>query len=357
MTRNSAPRPDAPRPDSPRPDALLPGTPLPDSARPTAPAVPTGRPSVARRILRALAVLACVPYISIKIAWVAGSEIGIPAGSVLLENRGLMAAANTVSAVMDAVVVVLVLLLTQPWGRRVPAWLLALPMWAASGLLAPIMVGFPTQIAIGLFSTPNPTAAPREPFLDEWVFGVVYAGFILQGLALGTLFVLYARDRWGHVWRGTLGDLPARLCGTGARVTAVVASLLALAPMAVHLMWGLGSTRGLSAQQIARRTGDFYVLEWMRTLFFAVAVVTVLLLVFGWARSLSLRTALGLAWVGSGAAGCWGAYMTLVSFMPDTDPAKAFTRLAQLTYAGEMITGFLLAGCLAAFLRRRSASA
>lgn len=208
-----------------------------------------------------------------------------------------------------------------------------------------------------LLTGPRKPGSGGEPFLDEWVFGAVYGGFIVQGLALGTLFVLYARDRWSHVWRGTLGDLPARFSGTAARVTAVVASLLALTPSAVHLMWGLGSTRGLSAAQISRRTGDFYVLEWMRALFIAVAVVTVLLLVFQRARSLSVRTTLGLAWVGSGGVGCWGAYMTLVTLMPDTDPTDPFTGLAQLTYAGEMITGFLLAGCLAVFLRQRSASA
>ncbi|MEU6946858.1 hypothetical protein ABZ957_16760 [Streptomyces sp. NPDC046316] len=324
---------------------------------PTPAPTDTGRPSAGRRLLRVLAVLACLPYISLKIAWIAGSEIGIPAGSVLLTNRGLMATVNAVTVAMDAAVVVLVLLLTQPWGRRVPSWLLAFPMWVATGLIAPIMVGFPAQIVIGLLSGPDTTAAPREPFLDEWVFGVVYGGFIIQGLALGTLFVLYARDRWGHVWHGSLGALPARLCGAGTRVTAVAASLLALAPAAVHVMWGLGSDRGLSPAQVSRRTDDFYVLEWMRALFIAVAVVTVLLLVLRRTRSLSVRTTLGLAWVGSGGVGCWGAFLTLTTLMPDTDPAKAFTGLARLTYAGEMITGFLLAGCLAVLLRRRSASA
>ncbi|MCT4355012.1 hypothetical protein M5362_17935 [Streptomyces sp. Je 1-79] len=318
---------------------------------------PAGRPDAARRILRTLAGVACLPYISLKIAWVFGSEIGIPAGSVLLEHRTLLIVANSVSVVMDAVVAVLALLLTQPWGLRVRAWLLAFPLWAATGLLSPIMIGFPAQLAVSLVTGPPKPAAGGEPFLDDWVFGIVYGGFIVQGLALGTLFVLYVRERWAHVWRGTLGDLPARLCGTGTRVTAALASLLALVPAAVHVMWASGATRGLSPAQIARRTDDFYVLEWTRALFVAVAVAGVVLLVLRRARSLSVRTTLGLAWVGSGGVGCWGAYMMLVTFMPDTDPDKAFTGLAQLTYAGEMITGFLLAGCLADFLRRRSASA
>ncbi|WP_137990128.1 hypothetical protein [Streptomyces vilmorinianum] len=317
---------------------------------------PTGRPSTARRILRASAVVACLPYISLKIAWVAGSEIGIPAGSPLLDNRELMATVNAISVVMDAAVVVLALLLTQAWGRRVPTWLLAFPMWVATGLLAPIMVGFPAQTVASLFADPLPTSS-KEPFLDEWVFGTVYGGFIVQGLALGTLFFLYARDRWGHVWRGTLGDLPARFSGTGVRATAVTAGLVALVPTVIHVLWAAGSTTGLPASRIAQRDGDFYVLEGLRLLFLAVAVVFVLALVFQWGRSLSVRTVLGLGWVGSGGVGCWGGYLLLVTFMPETDPAKEPTGLMQLTYAGEMITGFLLAACVAVFLRRRSASA
>lgn len=322
-----------------------------------APAPAATRPSTARRILRTLAQVACLPYITLKIAWVAGGEIGIPAGSVLLDHRALMIVANSVSVVADALVVVLALLLTQPWGLRVRAWLLAVPMWAATGLLAPIVIGFPAQLATSVFTGPQRHAAGGRPFLDEWVFGVVYGGFIVQGLALGTLFFLYTRDRWGHLWRGALGDLPARCSGTGARITAVVAALLAVSAAVPHVMWALGSTTGLAAARVAERTSDFYVLEWTRLFFAAVAVVPVLLLVFQRARALPVRTTLAAGWVGSGALGCWGAYMTLVSLLPGTDPVEAHTGLMRLAYAGEMITGFLLAGCLAVFLSRRSASA
>ncbi|MGW6569369.1 hypothetical protein [Streptomyces sp. NPDC054975] len=315
-----------------------------------------GTPSAARRVLRVLAVLACVPYVTIKIAWMAGSEIGIPAGSPLLDDRGLMIAVNGVTVLMDAAVVVLALLLTQAWGRRVPSWLLALPMWGATGLIAPIMVGFPAQTVVSLVTAPEP-AGSREPFLDPWVFTVVYGGFIVQGLALGTLFVLYARDRWGQVWRGTLGDLPAHLPGAGVRLAAVAGALLALGPATTHTLWAAGSAAGLPEARTGAWDADLAVLEAMRVLFLAVAVVSVLALVLRRGPSLRVRTVLGLGWLGSAGTGCWGAYLLLVTFMPETDPAKAATALMRLTYAGEMIIGFLLAGCLAVFLRRRSAGA
>ncbi|MFF3837277.1 hypothetical protein [Streptomyces sp. NPDC001930] len=315
------------------------------------------RPGPARRALRVLAILACVPYVSLKIAWVAGSEIGIPAGSVLLENPRTMAIANSVTVLADILVVVLALLLTQPWGRRVPGWLLALPMWAATGLLAPIMTGYPAQLAVALLGGDERAAAPAEPFLHSWVFAVVYGGFILQGLSLGTLFVLYARDRWGRLWRGRLDGPSARVSGPGVRTAAPAAAVLALFPLALHVRWLFGSTAGLSPRQIAERDADFTVLEFQQIVFLVVAVAFTLFLVLRRPAPLKVRTVLALAWTGSGAVGCWGAYLSLVALMPETDPAKQVTTLVQLSYAGEMITGFLLAACLAVVLRRRSAEA
>ncbi|WP_426363263.1 hypothetical protein [Streptomyces sp. E-08] len=328
------------------------------TASPLTPAPAAGHPaSAARRALRTLAILACLPYISLKIAWVAGSEIGIPAGSALLEHRQLLVVANSVSVVADVLVVVLALLLTQAWGRRFPAWLLALPMWAATGLLTPIMTGYPTQLAVALVTGDEKAAAPAEPFLDDWVFAVVYGGFILQGLALGTLFALYTRDRWGHLWRGRLGELPARTSGPGARALAVAGAVVALVPAALHVLWAAGSTTGLSARRIAERDSDFYVLEAQWAAFLVAAVVLTLFLVLRRPARLRVRTTLALAWTASGAVGCWGAYMSLVALLPDPDPTKRIPGLVQLSYAGEMITGFLLAACVALFLRRRSAEA
>ncbi|NEE28586.1 hypothetical protein G3M53_24405, partial [Streptomyces sp. SID7982] len=84
----------------------------------------------------------------------------------------------------------LALLLTRPWGLRVPAWLLVLPMWVASGLLLPIMTAFPVQLVVRLLGGGGGRPVGEgssEPFLDPWVFGVVYGGFIVQGVALGAL--------------------------------------------------------------------------------------------------------------------------------------------------------------------------
>ncbi|MFD7440197.1 hypothetical protein [Streptomyces sp. NPDC059909] len=316
---------------------------------------PAPRLGQGRRLLRALAIVSCAPYISLKIAWVAGSEIGIPEGSGLLDHRVQMAVVNSITVLMDAAVVVLALLLTQPWGLRVRSWLLAFPMWVATGLLVPIMVGFPLQLLVALGGGTTAQDAPKEPFLDEWVFGVVYSGFIVQGLTLGTLFVLYARGRWGHLWHGTVWDLPTAVTGPRMRATTLAGSVLALFPAVMHLLWAAGSTAGLSPAGLDQRTTDFYVLEGVRVLFVVLAVTGVLLLAFRRGPQLRVRTPLALGWVGSGVMGAWGGFMLLVTLMPEADPDKAATALMTLTYAGEMITGLLLATGIASFLRRRGA--
>lgn len=49
--------------------------------------------------------------------------------------------------------------------------------------------------------------------------------------------------------------------------------------------------------------------------------------------------------------------MSLVALLPVSNPDQEVTAAMRLSYAGDMITGFLLAACVAAFLRRRSVEA
>ncbi|MFJ8539934.1 hypothetical protein [Streptomyces sp. NPDC093591] len=323
-----------------------------------APAAPVTGPvplSRSRRILRTVAVASCVPYLSLKFAWLAGSRVGIPEGSSLLEHRATMAVANGVTVLMDGAVIVLALVLTRPWGLRVPAWLLAFPVWVATGLLTPIMTGFPLQLVVRAFGGTTTGSRAREPFLDEWVFAVVYSGFIVQGIALGALFTLYARDRWGHLWRGPVWELPVGVTGPAQRFTAVAAGALALFPLTVHLLWACGATVGLSEGRVEDRASDFHVLESLDVVFLLTAVTGAFLLAFRRGRALPVKLPLALAWVGSGAVTCWGGWLALASLGGPDDIADRATPLMSLTYAGQMIVGILVATVGAYFLTERSA--
>ncbi|MFJ8633226.1 hypothetical protein [Streptomyces sp. NPDC093568] len=321
------------------------------SPRP-APALGADRP---RRLLRAVAIASCVPYLALKGAWIAGSHLGIPQGSPLLEHRGSMVVANGVTVLMDGAVIVLALVLTRPWGLRAPAWLLGLPAWVATGLLAPIMAGFPLQLLVDVLggSPASGTAGDARPFLDAWVFGVVYTGFIVQGLGLGALFALYARDRWGQLWQGRVWELPVGLIGAAQRTVAVAAAGCALLPLAAHLLWACGGTAGLDESRVTDRAGGFYVMEALSVVFLAMAVTGGLLLAFRRGRALPVGLPLALVWVGSAATACWAAWLSLA---PLTDVADGPTPLLGLTYAGQMIVGILVACLGVHFLAERAAS-
>ncbi|MFE6842752.1 hypothetical protein [Streptomyces sp. NPDC057686] len=305
-------------------------------------------PVTGRRVLQAAAVAATLPYLCLKGAWLAGSHIGIPDGSVLLGPGMFFKAANAVTLVMDAAVIVLVLVLTRPWGIRVPSWLLTVPVFVATGLLVPIVVAFPAQLLLGAVGLgPDAAAqAAKEPFLDPWVFNVVYTGFIVQAMALAGLFVPYARQRWGSRWQGVQGErLPSP---TG--VVAGAAALMAAAVAAMHLTWAFGGTAGLSASQIAQfnpQTGAVFATHGICVL---VAGASAVNLALGGARQ--ARWALAVAWTGSAAAAGWGLWL-LISATGTTDPAKAVTTAMVLTYAGQMITGLLAAAVVVRFLASR----
>lgn len=318
---------------------------------------PTAGPGRARRILRAVAVVSCVPYLALKAAWIAGSHVGIPAGSSLLDDRLTMAVINGLSILLDSAVIVLALVLTRPWGLRVPAWLLAFPVWVATGLLAPVMAGFPAQLVVRALGAGGAPSAGREAFLDEWVFAVVYTGFIAQGLALGGLFVLYARDRWGHLWRGRVWDLPVGAVGPAHRGLAVAAAVLALLPLTLHAMWACGISAGLGEGRAADRGGEFHVLEALYVVFLLAAVTGAVLLAFRRGRALPVSVPLSLVWVGSGAVACWGGWLTLASLGGPADLSDRATPLMNLAYAGQMLVGLLVAAIGVYHFAERSAGA
>lgn len=315
----------------------------------------TAGPGRTRRILRAVAVVSCVPYLALKAAWVAGSHVGIPEGSSLLDDRLTMAVINGLSMLLDSAVIVLALVLTRPWGLRVPAWLLAFPVWVATGLLAPVMAGFPAQLVVRAFGAGGASPAGREAFLDAWVFAVVYTGFIAQGLALGGLFVLYARGRWGHMWRGRVWDLPVGAVGPAHRALAVAAAVLALPPLTLHALWACGVSAGLGEGRAADRGGEFHVLEALYVVFLLAAVAGAVLLAFRRGRALPVAVPLSLVWVGSGAVACWGGWLSLASLGGPADLADRPTPLMNLAYAGQMLVGLLVAAIGVYHFAERSA--
>ncbi|WP_405494277.1 hypothetical protein [Streptomyces sp. NBC_00096] len=299
-----------------------------------------------------MAVIATVPYVTLKTVWLAGSHLGIPAGSVLLEPSPVTIVANAVSVCMDALVIALVLVLTRPWGKRVPSWLLTVPAFVATGLLVPIVLGYPGQLllrAAGL----GPDAAARaaeEPFLDPWVFDVVYSGFIVQAVALAALFVPYARERWGRRWQGPLGSRLPSPTGVVAGAAAALAAVVA----GTHFYWASGGTAGRNAAQIAQYSSDAGVVSAVHGICALTAGAGAVLLARGGVRR--ARWPLAVAWTGSAATLCWGMWMLAAFTSGDPGPDERTTTASYLIYAGQMITALLATAVTGRFLAGRRAA-
>ncbi|MGX1761899.1 hypothetical protein ACWIG5_34180 [Streptomyces lydicus] len=328
-------------------------------ARAPHPAAPSPAPrTAARTVLRLITLAACIPYLSLKIAWIAGSHLGIPEGSALRRDGNGLMALNALTVLMDAAVIVLAFLLTRPWGRRIPSWLLALPMWCATGLIAPILAVFPVQsLAAALrgdTAGSGPDTGPEE-LLAPWVWNVVYTGFIVQGLALGTLFVQYARERWGPLWRGRLDALAHGATRPARRLTGAAVAVLSLLPAAVHLLWAAGGTTGLNPARAAAMDLDARLNDAGYVLFAVLTAAGALTLAYGRGRRIPLLLPLAATWLGSGALACWGGWLTLTTLTATAADPKLPAPLMSLTYAVQMIVGTMVAVAGSHFFAERAA--
>lgn len=141
-------------------------------------------------------ILAGLPYLVLKVLWLAGIPVGAgtTGGAELLDVRHLVG--DVVTVALEFAAFALAVVMARPWGRRLPAYVVVGPMWVAAGLLAPIAAGLPlglvAQVVVG--GSPVPTGNG----LTNWVYACVYGGFVVQAVSLTAGFVGYVRKRWAN---------------------------------------------------------------------------------------------------------------------------------------------------------------
>jgi hypothetical protein len=180
----------------------------------------------------------------------AGSEFGMKAGSGVGEmDTPRIIIGNVITIAMDVLALALGLALIQPWGRRVPAWSGFIVGGAATGLLAPILVGLPLGSLLQLAVEGGLTSG-GEGNLEGWTFAIIYGGFGLMAVALTVLLALYADDRWGQLIAA--GVRPPR--HTWVRVFAGIGMLGFGMAMLYWGVFGPGASGPLGMNSIAQRT-------------------------------------------------------------------------------------------------------
>lgn len=130
------------------------------------------RVSPLRRWICVATVVSCLPYLLLKIAWIFGWTIGVDDA----QFADTMRVANIATAGMELTAILIAVGLVAPWGKRIPAVLLAFPMWVATGLLVPVAVGSVLGGAIQAV-TGGGNAYSGNDAMEGWVFAVVYGGF------------------------------------------------------------------------------------------------------------------------------------------------------------------------------------
>lgn len=280
-------------------------------------------------------IAACVPYLTLKVLWLSGSSIGATdavGAATLTDPRHMMG--NLVTVGMELVTIALVLALTYPWGRRLPAVLVVVPIWVGTGLLAPIVLGLPLGLVTQAIS--GGAAAPAENGLDGWVFTVVYGGFIVQALGLLTAFLGYAHGRWPAVFWIRTTQLRASTARQGLR--AAIAATIAAGYAALLSVWAVvgprwGGPEGFDA--IAQRT--FLLVTGLVVLGGAIAV---LVLLWGWGTGRILAPLI-LAWLGTGVTVTSGPTHVALSHEGDFSVLLVAVALVA-TLAGLLLSGAVL---------------
>lgn len=122
------------------------------------------------------AALWALVFAAFHVVWATGWYVGLdeePAGTAFARRWFLIY--DLVVAAMCAFAVPVALALFQPWGRRVPRWLLGLLAWSGTGLLAVRGVGGVVQTAyFAAVGRPLPLWTARW---DAWFcLGAVFFG-------------------------------------------------------------------------------------------------------------------------------------------------------------------------------------
>ncbi|MEE1782523.1 hypothetical protein PUR71_06245 [Streptomyces sp. SP17BM10] len=312
---------------------------------------------VVRGVAAGVAMASTMPYLTLKMAWLCGSEAGVRDPGAM-DKLWLL---NLITFGMDVIALALALTFVRPWGPRVRAGLVAFPMWVATGLLGTILVAVPVTLLAGLVLGPEHRNAAQQADdgLAGWVFGLVYGGFSVQGVALILAFVLYARRRWAGLLSERVGDLPGSPTLVVQRAFAGVAALLGLGVAVVRAYWAAGGTAGLPLRWVEERSRSVATMDAVTAVMAVAAAGALLVLVFRIGPGRRLRTPFAVAWTAAGSIFGWGSWQ-LVAFGSTTtvpDLPHAVPGLMVLVEAGQVVAGLLVLATGAMALTERAAAA
>lgn len=239
--------------------------------------------------------LAVLPYAALKVSWLSGNMLGIPASSPAYTG---FTAANAITLAMDVVAVGLVFALTAERGLRLPAWLVITPAWVGIGFLVPATLIVVVAMSHGLLTTGRPVNL-RGGLVEPWAYTLVYLSFAAQGILLTAGFVWYARRRWGAQLAAARPEPVGAVTRSTGQCLAMAGAILGTAIAVVRLFQGVAAPAGWRDAEwtFANRFGEG--VEGAMALLAAVGILvltgTAGPLLRGWSRH-----AVTMIWIGAG---------------------------------------------------------
>jgi hypothetical protein len=293
------------------------------------------RVHTARLVVGYATVVVALPYLSLKIVWLAGGTLGVADRAMM--HDASMIALNAITAGMDLVAIAIALAFTHSWGLKLPAWLVLPPIWVATGLLVQFVTGVPVALIASLLSGINSAPTTSGP-VHVWVYALVYPAFAGLGIGLTLSFALYSRVRWGQTLQSEFRNEMSGAAQIVHVPLANAAVVMAAAVAALHLTWACGGTVGMPDELVARRTVSARLLEGINAVTMLSAPAGILLMRHRVREGRRFWVPLSFAWVGSGYLFAWGlwhlvnvlGYTALVRARPVQMPLINLASLVQL---------------------------
>ncbi len=278
-------------------------------------------------------------YLAVKVAWVIGALAGtVP--TAFEANVPAWIALNAVTIGMAAFGVALGLALAQPWGMRLPAGLVLLFAWTASGFLVsllPYSALAAILSAAGVGSGGEDGTDTSGASLPAWETALISTGFAGMAIGLVVAAPIYMRERWPRAFTGTTADV--RPAAIRPRLSAFALAAAAV-PTLLWMYWAAGGIAGLNP---AAR--ELWVLD-SRLLVGTSAVWALLGAWSAWTlsgrgrRRVPLGLPMTVGFIASGSLFAWNTWRILWALLPITDqeplrtPAVAVAEHGTATAAG-----------------------
>ncbi|MDN4525912.1 hypothetical protein [Fictibacillus fluitans] len=287
-----------------------------------------------RRICGYGAALAVTPYLLIKIVWSLG---------LLLPTEQMGDASwrmiNATTAVLAAVGILLAMAFCRPWGEKLPAWLVALPVWAGTGLLIPLLLLTPVLGPAAI--TRDKQAGAAEFWVYEQLF--VMISLVGVGILLPIALAGYVKARWPEALTGPIDY--GELHGDNRQLQVKLGKLVAAGSFllgALKLYWAVGGTIGIDPALLDNRDVWWHLLT-LSMGAWSLAGAWSLLMLTTRRGSLGFLLPMAVTWISSGMLFSYNTYDLLTGIHSNARPAPEYPLARVLTMESGIVLGVTMA--------------